>query len=319
MGKLAFLFPGQASQYPGMGRTLHDQVAVARAVFEEADRALGFSISNICFEGTEEQLRLTPVTQPAILTVSVAAFRALEERGVMPDYVAGHSLGEYSALVAAGSLDFTDAVRLVHNRGKYMQDAVPAGEGAMAAILGLAPALVAGICKKASDGQVIAPANLNSPEQTVISGRAEAVKRAVEIASQNGAKRAVMLPVSAPFHCELMLPAQVLLEKDLRAAKFHNLRFPLITNVEAEAVTTGEEAREALIKQVCLPVHWEDSIRQMVELGVNTFIEVGPGRVLSGLLRQIDRSVRCFNVEDPASMESMLEKLAQARAETTES
>jgi [acyl-carrier-protein] S-malonyltransferase len=319
MGKLAFLFPGQASQYPGMGRTLHDQVAVARAVFEEADKALGFSISNICFEGTEEQLKLTSNTQPAILTVSVAAFRALEERGVMPDYVAGHSLGEYSALVAAGGLGFADAVRLVHHRGEYMQDAVPAGEGAMAAILGLAPALVADICKKASDGQVIAPANLNSPEQTVISGRAEAVKRAVEIASQNGAKRAVMLPVSAPFHCELMMPAQLRLEKDLRAAKFHDLRFPLITNVEAEAVTTGEEAREALIKQVCLPVHWEDTIRQMVELGVNTFIEVGPGRVLSGLLRQIDRSVRCFNVEDPASIESMLEKLAQARAETTES
>jgi [acyl-carrier-protein] S-malonyltransferase len=319
MGKLAFLFPGQASQYPRMGRTLHDQVAVARAVFEEADRALGFSISNICFDGTEDQLKLTPITQPAILTVSVAAFRALEERGVTPDYVAGHSLGEYSALVAAGGLDFTDAVRLVHKRGKYMQEAVPAGEGAMAAILGLAPALVAEICKKAADGQVISAANLNSPEQTVISGRAEAVKRAVEVASQNGAKRAVMLPVSAPFHCELMAPAQVLLEKDLRATKFHDLRFPLITNVEAEAVTTGEEAREALIKQVCLPVHWEDSIRQMVELGVNTFIEVGPGRVLSGLLRQIDRSVRCFNVEDPASMESMLEKLAQARAETTES
>ncbi len=319
MGKLAFLFPGQASQYPRMGSALHDQVAVARAVFEEADQALGFSISNICFEGTEDQLKLTPITQPAILTVSVAAFRALQERGVTPDYVAGHSLGEYSALVAAGGLDFTDAVRLVHKRGKYMQDAVPAGEGAMAAILGLAPALVAEICKKAADGQVISAANLNSPEQTVISGRAEAVKRAVEVASQNGAKRAVMLPVSAPFHCELMAPAQVLLEKDLRATKFHNLRFPLITNVEAEAVTTGEEAREALIKQVCLPVHWEDSIRQMVELGVNTFIEVGPGRVLSGLLRQIDRSVRCFNVEDPASMESMLEKLAQARAETTES
>ncbi|MGH9703030.1 MAG: ACP S-malonyltransferase [Candidatus Acidiferrales bacterium] len=319
MGKLAFLFPGQASQYPGMGRTLHDQVAVARAVFEEADQALGFSISNICFEGTEEQLKLTSITQPAILTVSVAAFRALQERGVTPDYVAGHSLGEYSALVAAGSLDFADAVRLVHNRGKFMQEAVPTGEGAMAAILGLAPALVAEICKKASDGQVISAANLNSPEQTVISGRAEAVKRAVEIASQNGAKRAVMLPVSAPFHCELMMPAQVRLEKDLRAAKFHDLRFPLITNVEAEAVTTGEEAREALIKQVCLPVHWEDSIRQMVDLGVNTFIEVGPGRVLSGLLRQIDRSVRCFNVEDPASIESMLEKLAQARAETTES
>jgi [acyl-carrier-protein] S-malonyltransferase len=318
MGKLAFLFPGQASQYPGMGRALHDQIAVARNVFEQADAALGISISKICFEGTEEQLKLTENTQPAILTVSVAAFRALEERGVVPDYVAGHSLGEYSALVAAGGLEFADAVRLVRKRGQYMQEAVASGEGAMAAILGLAPALVAEICKKAANGQVISAANLNSPEQTVISGRAEAIRRAVEIASQSGARRAVVLPVSAPFHCELMMPAQLKLEKDLRAVVFHDLRFPLITNVEAEAITSGEEAREALIRQVCLPVHWEDSMRELTGQGVNTFMEVGPGRVLNGLLRQIDRSVHCFNVEDLASLDAALEKLAQARAEATE-
>jgi [acyl-carrier-protein] S-malonyltransferase len=319
MGKLAFLFPGQASQYPGMGRALYNQFPVSRTVFEQADAALGFSLSQVCFEGSEDDLKLTENTQPAILTVSVAASRALEERGITPDFVAGHSLGEYSALVSAEGLDFPAAVKIVRQRGRYMQEAVPPGEGAMAAILGLAPALVVEICKKAADGQVVSPANLNSPEQTVISGHAAAVKRAVEIASASGAKRAVMLPVSAPFHSDLMMPAQKRLETDLRAAAFHDLRFPLITNVDAEAVTSAEEAREGLIRQVCLPVRWEDSIREMVERGANTFVEVGPGRVLSGLLRQIDRSVRCFNVEDPASLAATLERIAQARAETTES
>jgi [acyl-carrier-protein] S-malonyltransferase len=319
MGKLAFLFPGQASQYPHMGRALAERFPGARVVFDQADVALGLALTKMCFEGSEDELKLTENTQPAILTVSVAAYRALEERGVTPELVAGHSLGEYSALVAAGSLDFSEAVKLVRLRGRYMQEAVPPGEGAMAAILGLAAALVADICKKAADGQVVSPANLNSPEQTVISGHAAAVKRAVEIASQSGAKRAVVLPVSAPFHCELMMPAQARLEKDLRAATFRKLSVPLVTNVDAEATTSGEEARDALIRQVCLPVRWEDSVREMVERGVSTFVEVGPGRVLSGLLRQIDRSVRCFNVEDPASLEATLEKVAQARAETTES
>ncbi|MGH9775827.1 MAG: ACP S-malonyltransferase [Candidatus Acidiferrales bacterium] len=318
MGKLAFLFPGQASQYPGMGRDLAEHFPAAKRAFEEADRAAGFAISQLCFDGPEEALKQTENTQPAILTVSTAAFRALEERGIAPDFVAGHSLGEYSALVAAGGLEFAEAVQLVRKRGRYMQEASPAGEGAMAAIMGLAPAEVAGICKKAAQGEEVAPANMNSPEQTVISGTAAAVKRAVEIASAEGAKRAVVLPVSAPFHCALMKPAQDKLEKDLRAAKFTDLRFPLVTNVDADAITKAEEAREALIGQVCMPVRWLDSVRELLEQGVTVFVEVGPGRVLCGLLRQIDRSVRCLNVEDSAGLAATIEKIAQARAEVQE-
>jgi [acyl-carrier-protein] S-malonyltransferase len=319
MSKLAFLFPGQASQYAGMGRDLAEKFPESRSVFEEADAALGFSISKLCFEGPEEELKLTENTQPAILTGSVAAYRALEKHGVTPDFAAGHSLGEYSALVAAGSLDFSAAVKLVRQRGRYMQEAVPAGEGAMAAILGLSPGDVADVCKKAAESDVVSPANMNSPEQTVIAGHAAAVKRAVEIASQAGAKRAVILPVSAPFHCALLSPAQKRLEVDLRAAKFHDLRFPLVTNVDAGLVTSGDEAREALIRQVTQPVRWLDSIREMIEQGVIIFVEVGPGKVLSGLLRQIDRSVRCVNVEDAASLQATLDKVAQARAEAPES
>jgi [acyl-carrier-protein] S-malonyltransferase len=319
MSKLAFLFPGQASQYPGMGRDLAENFPESRAVFEEADRALGFAISKVCFEGDEEALKLTENTQPGILTVSVAAYRALESRGITPDFAAGHSLGEYSALVAAGALAFADAVKLVRKRGQYMQEAVPAGDGAMAAILGLSPADVAEVCKKAAEKEVVSPANLNSPEQTVIAGTATAVKRAVEIASQSGAKRAVILAVSAPFHCAMLVSAQQRLEADLRSVKFSELRFPVISNVDAEAVTTGDEARDALIRQVTLPVRWLDSVREMIDQGVKVFVEVGPGKVLAGLLRQIDRSVRCFNVEDAAGLKSTLDKIAQARAESAES
>lgn len=318
MGKLAFLFPGQASQYPGMGKELAANHPVARSVFEEADKALGFSISDICFNGSEEALKLTANTQPAILTVSIAAYRVLEENGVQPVFVAGHSLGEYSALVAAGALDFADAVRLVRHRGEYMQTAVPEGVGAMAAILGLAPAQVAGICRQAADGQVVAPGNLNSPEQTVISGHAEAVKRAVESASAGGAKRAVMLPVSAPFHSALMKPAADRLDVDLRKTTFHDLRIPLVNNADAEITTSGDEAREGLIRQVTLPVRWEESIRELMDQGVNTFVEVGPGRVLTGLLRQIERSVHVFNVEDEKSLRATMEKLSQAQTESAE-
>lgn len=298
-----------------MGKELAERYPAARSVFEEADKALGFSISQMCFTGTEEELKQTANTQPALLTCSVAAYRVLAEKGLQPDFVAGHSLGEYSALVAAGALKFSDAVQLVRKRGKYMQEAVPAGEGAMAAIMGLSPAVVTDACKRAADGEICSPANLNSPEQTVISGNAGAVKRAVEITSQLGAKRAVILAVSAPFHCALMMPAQEKLEKDLRKIEISSLHVPLVTNVDADTVTSGDEAREALIRQVSMPVRWEESVRLLIDEGVNTFVEVGPGKVLSGLLRQIERSVGTLNVEDEKSLALTAEKIAQGRAD----
>lgn len=315
MGKVAFVFPGQASQYPGMGKELTEKYAVARAVFDEADKALGFSISKICFEGTEDELKLTANTQPAILTCSVAAHRVLAEKGLAPDFVAGHSLGEYSALVTAGALKFSDAVVLVRKRGTYMQEAVPPGVGAMAAIMGLSPAVVADACKRAAEKEVCSSANLNSPEQTVISGHAGAVKRAVEIASQLGAKRAVILPVSAPFHSALMMPAQEKLAADLSKAEFRPLHVPLVTNVDADTIATGDEAREALIRQVTAAVRWEESVRMLIDEGVNTFVEVGPGRVLTGLLRQIERSVAALNVEDEKSLAGTMDKIAAARSD----
>jgi [acyl-carrier-protein] S-malonyltransferase len=269
----------------------------------------------MCFEGTEEELKLTENTQPAILTVSVAVFRVLAEKGLRPDYVAGHSLGEYSALVAAGALKFPDAVKLVRNRGKYMQDAVPAGVGAMAAIMGLSPAVVVDVCKRAAENEICSPANLNSPEQTVISGHAGAIKRAVEIASQQGAKRAVILPVSAPFHCALMMPSQEKLERDLQKVEFSALRVPLVTNVDADTIESGEAARSALVRQVTMPVRWAESVRLLIDEGVNTFVETGPGRVLSGLLRQIERSVATLNVEDEKSLAATVEKIAAARTD----
>jgi len=315
MGKVAFVFPGQASQYPGMGKELAEKYPAARSVFDEADKALGFAISKICFEGSEEELKLTANTQPAILTVSVAVQRVLADKGLEPDFVAGHSLGEYSALVAAGSLKFADAVQILRKRGTYMQEAVPAGQGAMAAILGLSPAVVADACKRAAYGEVCAPANLNSPDQTVISGHAGAVKRAVEIASQLGAKRAVILAVSAPFHSALMQPAQDRLDADLKKIEFGPMRVPLVTNVDADTISTGEEAREALIRQVSMPVRWEESVRTLIDEGVNTFVEVGPGKVLTGLLRQIERSVATLNVEDQKSLATTLDKIAGAKSD----
>ncbi|HSY30529.1 MAG TPA: ACP S-malonyltransferase [Verrucomicrobiae bacterium] len=315
MGKVAFVFPGQASQYPGMGKELAEMYPSAKAVFDEADKALGLSISKMCFEGSEDDLKLTANTQPAILTCSIATYRVLEEKGLAPDFVAGHSLGEYSALVAAGSLKFADAVRLVRKRGSYMQEAVPAGKGAMAAIMGLSPAVVSDVCKRAAQGQVCAPANLNSPDQTVISGDADAIKRAVELASQAGAKRATILPVSAPFHSALMMPAQEKLEHELKKTHFDKLRVPLVTNVDADTIETGEQAREALVRQVTAAVHWEESVRMLIEEGVNTFVEVGPGKVLTGLLRQIERSVATLNVEDETSLLKTVEKIAGARSD----
>jgi [acyl-carrier-protein] S-malonyltransferase len=313
MGKVAFVFPGQASQYYGMGKELAEKYPSARAVFDEADKALGFLISKICFEGTEDELKLTANTQPAILAVSVAAFRVLAEKGISPDFVAGHSLGEYSALVAAGALSFADAVQLVRRRGAYMQDAVPAGQGAMAAILGISPAVVQDACKKAAEGEICSAANLNSPEQTVISGHANAVKRAVEIASQSGAKRAVILPVSAPFHCAMMMAAQEKLEKDLKGTNFSDLQIPLVTNVDADSIRKGDEARQALVRQVCMPVRWEESMRFLLDEDVRTFIEVGPGRVLTGIMRQIERSVTTLNVEDEKSLNATIEKIVAAK------
>jgi len=298
-----------------MGKELAEKYPAARAVFDEADRALGFSISKICFEGSEEDLKLTANTQPAILTCSVAVFRVLAEKGLSPDFVAGHSLGEYSALVAAGALKFSDAVQLVRKRGTYMQEAVPAGVGAMAAIMGLSPAVVADACKRAAEGEICSAANLNSPDQTVISGHAAAVKRAVEIASQLGAKRAVILAVSAPFHSALMMPAQIKLENDLKQSAFGPLRVPLVTNVDADTIETGDEAREALIRQVTMPVRWQESIRLLIDEGVGTFVEAGPGRVLTGLLRQIERSVSTLNVEDEKSLAATVEKIAGARSD----
>jgi [acyl-carrier-protein] S-malonyltransferase len=322
MGKLAFMFPGQASQAPGMGKDLAEKFPAARAVFDEADQVLGFSISRMCFAGSEEELKQTANTQPAILTVSVAAYRVLAGQGtgldILPAYVAGHSLGEYSALVASGALEFADALRLVRQRGTFMQEAVPEGEGAMAAIMGLSPAQVGDVCKRAAEGQVVSPANLNAPEQTVISGNAAAVKRAVELASQSGAKRAVMLAVSAPFHCALMQPAQAQMEPALRAVKFNDLRVPLVTNTDAEITSSGAESREALIRQITLPVRWEESIRELIAQGVTSFVEVGPGKVLCGLLRQIERSVHSMNVEDEATLRAAQAKLAQAHSETGE-
>jgi [acyl-carrier-protein] S-malonyltransferase len=298
---IAFLFPGQGSQAVGMGKDLAALYPVAQETFDEADAALGYKLSKLCFEGPEDQLRLTEITQPAILTASVAAFRVLISKGLVPAYVAGHSLGEYSAHVAAGTLDFADAVRTVRNRGKYMQEAVPVGEGAMAAILGMKIDVVREVCNEAAQGQVCQPANINSPEQIVISGSKAAVERAAELAKHKGAKRAVMLPVSAPFHCALMKPAQDRLEHDLRALTFHVMEHKLITNVDAEVIDSPESARDALIRQVTGAVQWDASMRKLIA-GVTTFVEVGPGKVLCGLMRQIDRTKTCMNVENEDSL-----------------
>ncbi|MCH6554533.1 MAG: ACP S-malonyltransferase [Acidobacteria bacterium] len=314
MGKLAFIFPGQGSQRAGMGKELAEQFPAARAVFDQADQALGFPLSKLCFEGPEEDLKLTANTQPAILTTSVAAYRVLEEQGIAPDYVAGHSLGEYSALVASGCLSFPEAVVTVRNRGTYMQEAVPAGQGAMAALLGLPLPEVQQVCEQAAQGQVVVPANLNSPGQIVISGHKEAVERAAQAAKDAGAKRAVLLPVSAPFHSSLLQPAAARLESDFQRIRFGGLSIPLVTNVDAEVIETPQAARDALLRQVPAPVRWEESMRKLMELGCDCFIEVGPGKVLAGLLRQIDRSVRALSVEDPASLEKTLAVLAPPTA-----
>ena len=305
MAKTAFLFPGQGSQKAGMGADLAESIPAARAIFEEADDALGFSISKLCFEGPEEDLRLTENTQPAILTCSIAALAAVRERGLEPDFVAGHSLGEYSALVAAGAISFRDAVQLVRKRGRFMQDAVPAGVGAMAAILSMEPEKVVAVCAQAAEGQVVSPANYNSPGQIVIAGHAAAVQRAVDLAVAAGAKKAVLLQVSAPFHCSLMEPARDRLAPELDAIAFDDLKTPLVNNVSAAIITSGAEAREGLKRQVPSPVLWEQSIQRLAAEGVEFYLEVGPGRVLTGLLRSIDRALEGSAVGDLAGLEKL--------------
>jgi [acyl-carrier-protein] S-malonyltransferase len=306
--RIAFIFPGQGSQAVGMGKDLTEKYPIARQTFEEADEALGYKLSQVCFEGPEEQLRLTEITQPAILTVSIAALRVLETLIPKPSFVAGHSLGEYSAHVASGTMSFADAVRTVRNRGKYMQRAVPVGVGAMAAILGMELEKVAAVCQDAAQGEVCAPANINSPEQIVISGNIAAVERGAKLADERGAKRAKLLPVSAPFHCALMKPAQDRLEVDLNALKMQKPVYPVACNVEASLVSDDLRARETLVGQVTGSVKWEQCMRLLIREGVQTFVEVGPGKVLCGLMRQIERSKTCLNVGDEASLTKALEQ-----------
>jgi [acyl-carrier-protein] S-malonyltransferase len=306
---VAFLFPGQGSQSTGMGKDLAEKYAIARQTFAEADEALGFSLSKLCFEGPDDQLKLTENTQPAILTVSTAVCRVLKEKGIVPQYVAGHSLGEYSAHVAAGTIQFADAVRTVRKRGQYMQEAVPAGEGAMAAILGLPLDKVLEVCAEVAQGEVVSPANMNSPDQIVISGAKGPVERFVSVAKDRGAKKAVLLQVSAPFHCAMMQPAQDRLAVDLKALTMSDPAVPVIANFDAEPRTTADASREALVRQVTGAVEWNRSMQKMIALGVTHSIETGPGKVLCGLMRQIDRAQNCANVGDEETLQKALANL----------
>jgi [acyl-carrier-protein] S-malonyltransferase len=311
MSIVAFLFPGQGSQAVGMGMDLAEKYPIAWQTFEEADDVLGIRLSQLCFQGPEDQLRLTENTQPAILTVSVAAWRVLQQTSdLKPAFLAGHSLGEYSAHVAAGTISFADAVHAVHHRGKYMQDAVPVGTGSMAAILGMPADRVLEVCRDAAEGEVCEPANLNSPEQIVISGHIGAVERAAKLAKERGAKLAKVLPVSAPFHSSLMQPAQEKLAADLQKLHFSDPQISVLCNLDAKLVESGESARDALIRQVTGSVRWTESMQALIAHGVHTFVELGPGKVLCGLMRQIDRSKKCSNVEDEASLTKAIDALA---------
>ena len=316
---IAFIFPGQGSQAPGMGRDLANTYDAAREVFEEADAALGFELADLCFNGPADKLQLTEYTQPAILATSIAALRAMQSEGFpAPDFVAGHSLGEYSALVAAGALSLSDAVRAVRKRGRYMQEAVPVGVGAMAAILGADLDTVEAVCREAAQGEVCGPANINSPGQIVIAGSAGAVERALPLLKERGARRAIQLKVSAPFHCELMRPAQDRLEKDLDAIEFRDLTIPLVTNVDAAIVRRGDEARRSLVRQVSSPVLWRESIELLEREGTTTFIEVGPGKVLSGLVRHTVPQLQCLHVEDSTSLNVARAPLAEREKESAQ-
>lgn len=306
MTKYAFIFPGQGSQHAGMGRELAENFKSAALAFEEADDALGFSLSKLCFEGPEEELKLTANTQPAILAASVAALRVLkDETPLTPAFVAGHSLGEYSALVASGALDFADALRTVRARGSFMQDAVPVGVGAMAAILGVEPELLAEICAEAAQGEVVSPANFNSPGQIVIAGHTGAVNRAIEIAKARGFRKAMLLPVSAPFHCALMQPAADRLAGALEAVRVNAMVTPVVSNVEATPNGDAARVKPLLVTQVCSPVLWDASVKRMVADGVTRFVEIGPGKVLAGLVKRIEKEAVALNVQDAAGVKAM--------------
>jgi [acyl-carrier-protein] S-malonyltransferase len=310
MKKIALVFPGQGSQYVGMGKDLFDRSPAAREVFEEANETLGYDIAKLCFQGPEEDLKLTANTQPAILATSVAVLRVMQsEREILPAVAAGHSLGEYGALVAAGGLPFADAVRLVHLRGKFMQEAVPVGTGAMAAIVGLTGPEVEALCREASQGEVLSPANFNSPGQIAVAGHAAAVQRAVEIVSRQAGKKAVPLPVSAPFHCSLMKPAGERLKAELDRAEVGDLHFPVLSNAEADFYPGREKIRDLLVKQVDHPVRWEECMQKLLAAGPSLVMEVGPGKVLSGLMRRISRETKMANVEDGPSWEKAQELL----------
>lgn len=307
--RLAFVFPGQGSQYVGMGKSLLESYAPARDLFALADRVLGLDLRRLCLEGPEESLRLTENTQPAILLVSAVAASLLREKGLTPVVAAGHSLGEYSALVAAGTLSLEDALSLVRKRGRFMQEATPPGMGAMAAVLGLNRQAVAELCERAKEEEVLQPANLNGADQVVIAGHTAAVERAVALAKEAGAKRALLLPVSAPFHCALMQPAADRLAPELDGVRFADPLFPVVANASARPVTQGAEARSALKAQVCSPVRWTETMEYILDQGVDRVIEVGPGRVLSGLFKRHDRRLAVYNVEDAASLRTALEGL----------
>jgi [acyl-carrier-protein] S-malonyltransferase len=306
--KTAFVFPGQGSQYSGMGRDVADRFPAARRTFDEIDEALGFSISAICFDGTEDELKLTENTQPAILAVSAAMHAVIREKGIRPDLVAGHSLGEYSAIVAAGGLNAPSAAAIVRQRGRFMQEAVPVGTGGMAAILGPSLDEIRSICDEAARGEVVSPANINAPGQIVIAGAKSAVERAIDVAKSRGVRRALPLPVSAPFHCALMKPAEEKLTPVLEAAGFQPLEVPLVANVDARSISDPLEVREALVRQVVSPVQWVESIERMIADGITRFVEIGPGSVLTGLIKRIDSSVELINVKDAETLQSFLEQ-----------
>jgi [acyl-carrier-protein] S-malonyltransferase len=304
---LAFLFPGQGSQHAGMGKALSENFPLARQIFEEANDALGFDLAALCYNGPEDELKLTANTQPAILTTSIAALRVVQtETGLVPDFAAGHSLGEYSALVCSGALEFADAVRTVRQRGCFMQEAVPVGQGAMAAVLGLDPELLETVCKDAAQGQVVSPANFNSNGQVVVAGDTEAVERAVVLAKEQGAKRAMLLPVSAPFHCSLMRPAGERLAEVLEDVAVHAMTLPVVSNVEASPNRDETRVRDLLVQQVSAPVRWEESIRTMLDLEVDHFIEIGPGKVLAGLMKRAAKGAVIQNVQVPDDVRGLV-------------